>query len=61
MVREVTDGQYANVPGAEYRLEVADARGRRIVARPVRLSAFGTFHEELPLALRAGPGKLLIS
>src|SRR5262245_54814255 len=49
VVREVADGQYANVPGVEYRLEVADSRGRRIVARPVKLSAFGTFHEELPL------------
>lgn len=49
VVREVVDGQYANRPGAEYRLEVTDSRGRRIVARPVTLSNFGTFHEELPL------------
>jgi alpha-2-macroglobulin len=49
VVREVADGQYANVPGASYRLEVTDSRGRQIVARPVTLSAFGTFHETLPL------------
>lgn len=49
VVREVVNGQYADTPGAEYRLEVSDSRGRRIVARPVKLSAFGTFHEELPL------------
>ena len=49
IVREVKDGEYANAPGAGYRLEVADSRGRQIVARPVTLSAFGTFHERLPL------------
>ncbi|WP_074310399.1 MG2 domain-containing protein [Singulisphaera sp. GP187] len=49
VVREVVNGQYADTPGAEYRLEVSDSRGRRIVARPVKLSAFGTFHESLPL------------
>ena len=49
MVREVANGQYANVPKAVYRFEVADSRGRLIVARPVTLSEFGTFHESLPL------------
>ncbi len=49
IVREVRDGQYANVPKMEYRLEVTDARGRQIVARSVMLSEFGTFHETLPL------------
>ncbi len=49
IVREVKDGQYANVPGTVYRLEVADSRGRQIVARTVTLSAFGTFHETVPL------------
>ena len=34
---------------AGYRFEVADSRGRLIVARPVTLSDFGTFHETLPL------------
>ncbi len=47
VVREVVEGQYANVPGAVYRFEVADSRGRLIVARPVTLSDFGTFHESL--------------
>ena len=36
-------------PGADYRLEVTDSRGRQFVARPVTLSEFGTFHETLPL------------
>jgi alpha-2-macroglobulin len=49
VVREVRESQYANVPGAVYRLEIADSRGRLIVARPVTLSQFGTFHESLPL------------
>ncbi len=49
IVREVKDGQYANVPNAVYKLEISDSRGRRIVGRPVTLSAFGTFHETLPL------------
>ena len=49
VVREVENGQYANRPKAVYKLEVTDARGRQIVARPVTLSAFGTFHEQFPL------------
>jgi uncharacterized protein YfaS (alpha-2-macroglobulin family)/tetratricopeptide (TPR) repeat protein len=49
IVREVKDGQYANVPGAVYRLEVTDSRGRQIVARSVTLSALGTFNDRLPL------------
>jgi tetratricopeptide (TPR) repeat protein len=49
VVREVKDSQYANVPGADYRFEVADSRGRQIVARTVSLSAFGTFSERVPL------------
>ena len=49
VVREVTNGQYANVPKSVYRLEVADSRGRMIIARSVRLSDFGTFHESLEL------------
>ena len=49
VIREVQSGQYANVPRADYRFEVTDSRGRQIVARPVTLSDFGTFHETLPL------------
>ncbi|MDR3636348.1 MAG: MG2 domain-containing protein, partial [Isosphaeraceae bacterium] len=56
IVREVQDGQYANVPKTVYRLEVTDARGRQIVARPVTLSEFGTFHETLPLDSGAPAG-----
>ncbi len=56
VVREVTNGQYANVPGAVYRFEVADSRGRLIVARPVTLSEFGTFHESLELDSAAPVG-----
>src|SRR5262249_52159965 len=49
VVREVRDGQYANVQKAAHRFEVADSRGRLIIARPVALSDCGTFHESLPL------------
>jgi TolA-binding protein len=49
VVREVEGSQYANVPGAVYKLEVTDSRGRQIVARSVTLSEFGTFHELVPL------------
>ncbi len=49
VVREVVEGQYANVPGASYKLEVYDARGRKFVDRPVKLSDFGTFHEMIEL------------
>ncbi|HEX3448374.1 MAG TPA: MG2 domain-containing protein, partial [Isosphaeraceae bacterium] len=49
VVREVADGQYASTPGSIYRFEVADSRGRLIVARPVTLSPFGTFHESVLL------------
>ena len=49
VVREVKEGHYAHEPGAAYRLEVTDSRGRQFVARPVTLSEFGTFHEAIPL------------
>jgi uncharacterized protein YfaS (alpha-2-macroglobulin family)/tetratricopeptide (TPR) repeat protein len=49
VVREVVDGQYANVPGATYSLEVYDSRGRKLVNRPLKLSDFGTFHETISL------------
>jgi tetratricopeptide (TPR) repeat protein len=49
VVREVANGQYAHVPKSVYRLEIADNRGRLIVAHPVTLSEFGTFHETFPL------------
>ena len=58
VVREVAGGQYANVPKAVYRFEVADSRGRLIVARPVTLSEFGTFHESLALDSRRAGGHL---
>ncbi|MDB5352628.1 MAG: large extracellular alpha-helical protein, partial [Planctomycetota bacterium] len=49
VVREVVDGQYANVPGATYWLEVYDSRGRKLVNRALKLSEFGTFHEAITL------------
>ncbi|MDB5352496.1 MAG: large extracellular alpha-helical protein, partial [Planctomycetota bacterium] len=49
VVREVVDGQYANVPGATYWLEVYDSRGRKLVNRSLKLSEFGTFHEAITL------------
>jgi tetratricopeptide (TPR) repeat protein len=48
VVREVKDGQYDAAPGATYKLEVVDSRGRRIVEQSVSLSDFGTFHLEIP-------------
>ena len=56
VVREVANGQYANVPLAAYRFEVADSRGRLIVVRPITLSEFGTFHESLALDSAAPVG-----
>ena len=56
IIREVADGQYANVPKAVYKLEVIDSRGRQIVGRPVTLSDFGTFQEELTLEQAAPVG-----
>ena len=49
VVREVKEGRYDPEPGAKYRLEITDSRGRQFIARPVTLSAFGTFHEAIPL------------
>jgi tetratricopeptide (TPR) repeat protein len=49
VVREVADGQYSAPANAVYRLEITDSRGRRFVHREVKLSAFGTFHETIPL------------
>jgi alpha-2-macroglobulin len=49
VVREVVEGQYSHVPGASYRLEVIDSRGRPFVAKSVTLSDFGTFHERLAI------------
>ena len=50
VVREVKDGQYANVPGADYRARGRPtAGGGRSSPGTVTLSEFGTFHERLPL------------
>ena len=49
-------GQYSAVPKAVYRFEVADSRGRLLVARAVTLSEFGTFHETLALDSAAPVG-----
>ena len=57
VVREVVDGQYSSMPGAIYRFEVGDSRGRMIVARPVTLSPFGTFHESVQLDSAAPMGE----
>jgi tetratricopeptide (TPR) repeat protein len=56
VVREVQNGQYASMPKAVYRFEVADSRGRLIVAHPITLSDFGTFHETLTLDSSAPVG-----
>ncbi|MDB5352249.1 MAG: large extracellular alpha-helical protein [Planctomycetota bacterium] len=49
VVREVTEGRYDARPGADYRLEVTDSRGRPFVARAIKLSTFGTFAESIKL------------
>lgn len=56
VVREATAGRYDNAPGAAYRFEVLDASGRRIAARDVKLSEFGTFHESVPIDSAAPVG-----
>jgi alpha-2-macroglobulin len=49
VVREARDGQYSNPSGESYKLEIYDARGRLLLARPTKLSEFGTFHEGIRL------------
>jgi tetratricopeptide (TPR) repeat protein len=49
VVREVASGRYDAAAGAVYRFEVIDAAGRRIAARDVTLSEFGTFHDSVPI------------
>ena len=49
VVREAKDGQYSNPSGESYKLEIYDARGRLLLARPTTLSEFGTFHEGIRL------------
>ena len=56
VVREVNEGRYDHVPGASYRLEVVDSRGRRILEDSVTLSDFGTFHETVPVDSSAPVG-----
>ena len=56
VVREAVDGQYANPAGEAYKLEVYDARGRLLLAREVKLSGFGTFHEAIRLDSSAPVG-----
>jgi uncharacterized protein YfaS (alpha-2-macroglobulin family)/TolA-binding protein len=61
VVREILDGQYGHAPGAVYRLEVSDARGRLMISHPVTLSEFGTFHESIPLDRGAPVGTYRVS
>ncbi len=49
VVREVEKGQYAVQPGASYKLDVIDARGRPFLSRPVALSKFGSVQTTIPL------------
>ena len=56
VVREIKEGQYANPADEAYRLEVFDVRGRLIVAKPVKLSSFGTFNAALELDSAAPVG-----
>ncbi len=54
VVREVKEGQYENVTGAVPARSDRQPGAAQIVARPVTLSSFGTFHESLPLDSRHG-------
>jgi uncharacterized protein YfaS (alpha-2-macroglobulin family)/TolA-binding protein len=56
IVREAREGQYASPSGETYRFEVLDSRGRLLVARQVKLSEFGTFHEQVGLDTSAPVG-----
>jgi TolA-binding protein len=49
VLREIEEGRYANRPGGDYRLELTDSRGRLFLAKNVKLSEFGTFHETFSL------------
>jgi uncharacterized protein YfaS (alpha-2-macroglobulin family)/TolA-binding protein len=60
VIRETRDGQYENPAKASYKLEVFDARGRMILARPTTLSDFGTFHQTLRLDSAAPVGSYRI-
>ena len=56
VVREVVDGQYANVADASYQMEIYDSRGRKFVAKTLKLSPFGTFHQNVALDAAATGG-----
>jgi len=56
VIREVKDGRYVYEPGAAYRLEVVDSRGRRILGDELKLSDFGTFHRSVPIGSAAPVG-----
>ncbi len=56
VVREVEGGQYAILPDANYVVEIYDAKGRKLVDKPLKLSNFGTFHLDLPLETAAPIG-----
>ena len=60
VVREVVAGEYAIDTDSTYSLVVRDAQGRKIVDRPIKLSAFGTFHENLSLENAAPVGEYRI-
>ena len=56
VVREVEAGKYVDPSGVEYRFEVFDSRGRRLLERPVTLSDYGTFHARFDVESSAPVG-----
>ena len=60
VVRERNDDGYDPNPGGIYQFEVVDPKGRRIVARDVTLSPFGTFHERVRLDESAAVGTYVV-
>jgi uncharacterized protein YfaS (alpha-2-macroglobulin family)/TolA-binding protein len=56
IVREVKDGAYSFVPGAEYALTVSAPSGATIRSQRVKLNEWGTFDDALQLPEEAAPG-----
>jgi alpha-2-macroglobulin len=60
VLREVENGSYHFDPGTEYTAEIVDPRGWVISQRSLKLSEFGTLHEEFLLDPKAVTGKYTV-
>ena len=61
IIRDVKDGSYSVSSGAEYEISILDSQGRLLRSEEVKLSAFGTFHTEMPLDESAPVGEYRIT